>query len=610
MPSLLLLLACSQYTLDLTKDAALGADDTAALPPADTAVDTATDTAAEVCPGLDPGVAEPVVGTCFTRADPTPGAFVMEEQWYWPGSANGAIGGVAVGHVVDDDGDGVVGPDERPEVVVGMADGTIRVLGADGAELSSFPGGNLNTTVVLADVDGDGFSEIVTLGITKQLRVNRADGTLVWASRLSIDADDNGGFTTACDLDGDGTTELVGASMVVNAEDGSLAFDFAGTVGAPTATCADLDGDGAPELLYGAQVFEGDGTPRFEPADWGELGLTNWANPLAVQADADPEGEVVVAFGGGFLVSDTDGIELLRVAMEGFVPGMPCAGDFDGDGAMELGVIPDAWVGVDEMDGTPLWAGARVSPPNTQAGGCTAWDMDADGAHEMVAVNGGALLVFAGETGEVRYDSGDIGLWGWVVQPVVSDLDADGSAEILVASGYPSGFFGVWAFTQPDALWPAGASVWPNSDFSGDNATADGRFPVSQPWLTGRVARGIPLASADGPDLGVRILDTCFESCSLGYAEVTVQAENHGTAEAPAGATVELYTRYDAAEQLVATWVLPAIPAGQRLVGERVQVPVERLGNAGFVARVDAAGAIDECNDTDNEANSADVGCL
>ena len=118
---------------------------------------------------------------------------------------------------------GDVWGDEQTEIIIGNGYGNepqVRYFGLDGKELSHFfayeSDRELGVTVAACDVDGDGVTEVITAkqpGGDPEVRVYTKDGRLLPnGSFMAYDAAFQGGIFVACgDTDGDGMNEVVTA---------------------------------------------------------------------------------------------------------------------------------------------------------------------------------------------------------------------------------------------------------------------------------------------------------------------------------------------------------------------------------------------------------------
>ncbi len=308
---------------------------------------------------------------------------------------------------------------------------------------------------VLADLDGDGDSEII-VGLDYEsedmdgLYALQADGTSLWQRRYTCE-----GAISVADFDADGDVEIAlcgygpGISNIytyILDHQGQLVKKWRGGSSKGT-TIGDLDGDGQPELLFctedGVQAVRVDGSTVWkarlnDPFD--TMGALSVAD-----IDNDGRGEVYVNS-----YTEADGYEFTQVyalddqgrqmMQSGFPktvmgdpgPSAPLVADIDGDGQKEILV---------GMAGTPI----------------IAWESDGS------AVAGFPILTLPTEI---------------QCQAAISDLDQDGDVEILVG-GYDYRFHVVdmpgqydpdmtdWGAVRHDAQNSAWTSKAPTLDLTG-----------------------------------------------------------------------------------------------------------------------------------------------
>ncbi len=285
----------------------------------------------------------------------------------------------------------------------------------------------------VADLDGTGELAIVfgTYFNDEHLYAVRAkDGVVLW--RFKSEGGPFDASVALADLNGDGKIEVLAA----DSSTGTLfCLNGAGHVNwkvkLPNSTdsppsVADLDGDGTPEIVVGTMSL------------------------------ADKHGRVVV------LDSKTRA-EKWNVKIPGHVQSEPALVDLNGD--MILDVIVTTWRGdksvhaLDGRDGRELWR----------------HKMDGDMYHGVsVFEHDGVRIVATSIAGDVCLldAKGDL-LWskmpgGYLFAPTtVADLDADGSPEIIVASG------------RVHVFDVSGSERWKTEQF-------------------GSIGRGVAVADADG----------------------------------------------------------------------------------------------------------------
>ena len=395
---------------------------------------------------------------------------------------------VAVGDVT---GDG------RPEIVTAPANGGVAQLRVfDGRTralqrtLRGLPGGDWwnGAFVALGDVNGDGRGDVVE-GLdagccTSLLVLDASSGATLGSFMPFGDRSESGARVAAGDVNGDGKAELLSAALgsthitAFGATGGAFrSFSAFGAEAAGGASLAagDLFGDARAELVAaavtsaGAQVRVLDALTGSVLATFFPYGSASVSSFEVAVADVDGDGhaDVVVAAatpdGTAVRALDRTGRQLASFyALDpGILPGASlAAGDLDGDGKAELVLGsgptpqnvqppangPDQRVAVFRRDGS-LVADFTAYPGVLQSGvRVAAGDVNADGVPEVVTAPGPGIEAEIGVYGNVCVQSRDIcnRLARFVAfepsftggaQVAVGDVDGDGVAEIVVASG-------------------------------------------------------------------------------------------------------------------------------------------------------------------------------
>ena len=330
------------------------------------------------------GVAEILIGGLVPGGSP-PNVLIAYEhdgtlKWISDGYSTHPVAGTVTNRdnpsIADLDGDGTA------EIVVGAnvfnADGTLRWAGTGGQGFQSASNRDdldSGAISVVADLDQDGFSEIVT-GNTLYAH----DGTILWQIP---DAD---GYPAVADfgLDGalDGTPEIVvvsrGQVRLHRASDGARIWgpvDLPGigaeAGGAPAV--ADVDGDGLPEIAVAGStqftVFESDGTARWQRTV--QDGSSNMTGATVFDLDGNGSAEVIYRDESFLRIyRGDDGTVLFEEAISSFTANEePVVADVDGDGRAEILVTSDLATAVDTAartfglrvygDAEDGWIGAR-----------------------------------------------------------------------------------------------------------------------------------------------------------------------------------------------------------------------------------------------------------
>lgn len=646
---LYLLLACSDYKL--------ASQDTAPVPFEDADTDTGRlpeDTGdvvpPEECNGVDDdgdgivdedygdvdgdGTADCVDDTCdvgVRAAGTVPlseacgGTTTVDDPWsttatnVWTGlSTNPRVASIAqtplVVQLTDDNGDGVV--DDRDTADVAFvafdnagSDADVVVLdSATWAEELDIPDVYFGAELAVGDVDGDGVPDLLTYDKQNRLHAWRADGAELWRTDALTTYIGGEPSVAVVDLEGDGVAEVLAQETIF---DGATGTKLASLPARPFSytqhVAADLDLDGIAEILYDGDVHTADGVLAWSGLAPGAAGMTH---AMALNVDADPEGEVVMASDNQLDLYDTDGTLLSHTVFPGGYASVPCAGDFDGDGAPEIAVPGQSFLHVFELDGTET-AAMSIVDSSTMAG-CVGADLDGDGAVEIIYADEDAFHIFDARTGTALVTYSEHASGTLTETPALADLDQDGSVEILLGSNDNMGrdvWMGLTVIRHAGAGWTPGPTGWPA------NARVEGRFDSSGDvvdvgtWWTREdtfrtvASAGVPLVR----DARLRVDDVCVASCEAdGVVQVTVGVDNPGRDTIPAETEVVLSRVDGGVRSEVGRQPLGAdLPSGASSPSLTFALTTADVGLDGFVATLD--GAPEDCHPEDDEASWYDV---
>ena len=305
---------------------------------------------------------------------------------------------------------------------------------------------NISTTPVVGDLTGDGVSDIVFVTFraasTSVGYLRAVDG----ATRQELfTADDFDwrvyGLATPAigDLDGNGDLDIVAIDdsrrhvMAFEWNTASSQLDFKwksaslpDAVNLGAVSIADLEGDGQAEILFGRQVLESDGTLRFSGSSTRRGHLIS---SLSVAVDLDDDGVLEVVT-GDVAYTATGAVHWDLGIADGFV----AVGNFDTDPEPELVHLnPNPpRLRVLEHDGTVKWGPVTV-PGNGLSAPPTVADVDADGRAEIIVATRDLLTV---------YETGGFVRWSVPITHTASvrnagavaaafDFDGDGASELV-----------------------------------------------------------------------------------------------------------------------------------------------------------------------------------
>lgn len=530
------------------------------------------------------GVADCVDGTCEVETfeetstdeasacegqaelDWEPPADPWDVEILWEGEYSTATGTSAA--VYDFGSDGIA------EVMLSTSQGLYMIDGSDGELLWHDEDARWYSPLAVADADRDGEAGLFTIDHDGSAVRYDVDGEITWRTSDVAVPDYSNSIADSInvvDLHGDGDVEVITSYFAVSHENQDLLSylpDYWDPIGGEEnifPALSDIDIDGSVEIIVGSgSVVNGD-TWQVEWRYPYET-LLGPLRPAFIAGAEEDHARVVVCSDDfrGVLALSAQGEELST--MDYYSPGVdlielgaPCAGDFDGDGRMDVAIeivrnpdeVYEQFVSVLSGDLEVLWE-AQVFD-ETAFVACTAFDFDNDGADELVMNDEESLYIFDGRTGAILFEDPSRKSITMDDLPMIVDLDGDGSVEILsltcVADNDQRNFV---AYTHADGGWPPGTSMWPSASWSGTSLNPDGTVPVTAelPWLTTQKWRGQPEFVDWGVDVSVELADWCYTSCEGGDVILSVRLVNRGPQELVDGASVSVYAAGDEEELL------------------------------------------------------------
>jgi hypothetical protein len=520
-----------------------------------------------------------------------------------------------VGQLTDDNGDGLVDENDTPDIAYttfygsgyGSA-GYLRVLSGDGTaehfSTSSSSSASIHASggVAIGDIDGDGWPDLLTTSTSGYLLALEGDGSAKWIS-------DTASYSGYChpkihDLDGDGSVEIVLCDDVYDAT-GAWQFSV-GTTAYYSPAVVDLDGDGQMEIITGDAVYESDGTQR----------LTTGYGSAAVAVgnfDSDDEGEIVLRDGSSIYLLDTDGSLLWSATAQGY--GYPCIGDLDGDGELEIAAGGKSTFTALDTDGSVMWT-QSVNDLSSGTMGCATFDLNGDGAAEVIHADRYDLFIWDGTDGTELFNEPSAASGSLFEHPVIADVDGDGAAEVVFPSNNysVSGYDGVYVLGEDSGEWAAARGSWSQEDYSPAHINEDGSVPSSPtaPWISGLGYRTqtVPSGPPDAaPDWAATIIGAC-EDCDATALELHVVIDNVGSTYGPAGVSVSVYAVDGADTTLLETQTLSErLEVGQRTAPLTFSIERADIGADGLLAVVDDGDASHECDEDNNEDTWSNTTC-
>jgi outer membrane protein OmpA-like peptidoglycan-associated protein len=560
---------------------------------------------ADVC-GDAPGTVSPLTSDPACRVPNPVGTMSPVEAWAWrTNSVHAGYVQVMMQPAVGDlDGDG------EPDVVATAATGgsfadpgvLVMIHGSTGVIRRSMAVARLSLTsyaiqadagVALGDIDADGTPEILTTGVVGAQRYVLAiepDGTVDWATPVTTTSAIYDAPAVA-DLDGDGLGEVLFNGYLID-HDGTIRWNRQ-SIGSNMGFAVNLDADPELEVVFGGAAFDAGGTQ-----------LWAWEDGRAAAADFDNDGDVelILKHAGGIrLIDGATGGSVWTVASPwGACGGAPVVADVDGDGSVEFGIAGNTSYKVFETNGTVKWTATTDDPSCSTT--ATVFDLDNDGGAELVYADQQTLFVFNGATGAIRFRDDTHASGTQSEGPVVADVDADGSAEILYGSANYALAGNAGLTVLSDDTWSPALSVWNQSAFSVTNIGEDLTFPfpVADNWrgLNSFRCNTTDFAPSEQlTDLAIGAPSSCQQPCPSTSMGVWVPVDNTGLADA-SGASLTFTRSSDGA--VVRTVPLATLPAGTRTWAGPYDFTAAEWGPG--TLSVSVAGAVPaECN----PANSA-----
>ena len=625
-----LLSACSEYDIKSQEEPEL---------PVDT---SETEIETYVAPDCD--VSLPAIGEveideeCLTPEYNIQNPWNVEVEWQWNGlgdepNVDQIMVAPIVGNLTDDNGDGRIDESDTPDIVVVIfdsRDGTDGDMGAwVDARLVAMDGqsGRIHWmrdqmywkgTPAIADVNGDGYAEIVAINEAKRpIAVRGSTGEDIWEANVYLE--NTYPTVTVADLEGDGTPEVIADNAVINGRTGQLRHQFAVDplfIGRMPAV-GDLDQDGTQEIIIANTCYNSDFTPRWTSSIQGNYG--HWSAIL--NADEDLDGEVAMVGAGWLGIYDPDGTELFKTNAGTGQPGPPCVADFDGDEVAEIAWASSSQFNMFELDGSLLWT--QTITDASGLAGCSGYDVNGDGAYEVLFADENTFWLFDGSTGGVLFSQLGHASGTIFEYPIVADIDNDDSAEIVISSNNfrmnGQGWAGITVFGHLGDGWAKSGTTWNVHDFAVTNIYTNGGVPLSpEPsWQTYNVYRSRPTEDAMTVDLLAEITDICFAGCdSESIVRLSVQPINQGPSSIRSGIPIALYRKDGASYTFITVGqTVDRLDAGQRGIGIEFETRYGLIeGAESLVARADdwgtGFGTIYECDEWNNGIEFANPACV
>ncbi|MDC8003362.1 hypothetical protein POV27_04830 [Aureisphaera galaxeae] len=398
--------------------------------------------------------------------------------------------GSAIGHVyvADIDGDG------NTEIIHGfesIIDGQTKAI--EGSTPINLGG--------LADVDGDGGVEFFDAGgSSHRFRSYDTDGTLLFNATVASGLPAEDDVPLFADFNHDGIPEAYLSNKILNAQTGALLLDAgAGHRGIPGGlfrlslpVAADVIGDDTLELIAGHTVYSVNITNTTGTAGNTITPITypgiSTSDGLTFVADMDLDGALDVITAN----TTTDILNIWNprtgILMSSALPGdlnlsrtpTIMIGNVDDDPYPEIATLRSGTqFSVFDYDGNSTlsvkWTDV-VADTSSEWTGATMFDFNADGKQEVVYRDEVELHVYDAETG-IPFYTFPLTSNTRNEYPVIADVDDDGEAEILITGNGASGT-GLYLFESgPLSTWASARNIWNQYTYRAVSINSDATVP-------------------------------------------------------------------------------------------------------------------------------------
>ena len=466
-----------------------------------------------------------------------------------------------------------------------------------------------------ADLDDDGQMEIAFPRKGGGVFAVDETGHLEWSNKNYTYQGDRGGVSIA-NLDGQGNPEVIFGDAVFDGATGKLLwtnnrrFGTGANRGATSrgdfSVAADLDQDGIPELIAGTTAYDlvnNNGTWT-HTIKWNRTDLVD-GFPAVADFDGDGKGEVVLVSSGKVYLLNDDGSTLWGPIYLDGVGGPPSVGDADMDGRPDVAVAAAGHLYLINADGNIMWQSA-TQDYTSETTGSTFFDLEGDGAVEVVYNDENFLRIYDGRTGikrlELRSDSSTA-----TEYPIIADVDGDREAELIILSPDSTK---IRALGSIGHRWVGTRPLWNQHAYHITNINDDGRIPLIEPasWKGQNSFRSNTINIYGEEDLPNAVAGSIWVTQQGDPAQVIL---TFIVANASLVPLAELpWAVYDgdpsAGGVAIATGSATNLSAGQfKQVSTAWQAPSE--GNKTIYLVVDPGDVIQECNEADNSRNTTVV---
>jgi RHS repeat-associated protein len=500
------------------------------------------------------------------------GVFNPVVEWHWmlgPDSSDQIYHAPVVANLNDDNHDGKIDSLDIPDIIFSTfktdpyENCKLRALSGDGSG-QLFAISNPATLSVpnpaVADIDSDGLNEIITFKApyAQQIIAFENNGTLKWISDTiptpSLDFWPNRNIAVA-DIDRDGNPEIITSHVVLNSN-GSIRWktsksNLLGERASNFVCVADLDMVGDMEIVCGNTAYRSDGSIY-----WRNDAIRPSFTPTAIgNFDDDAYPEIIAVNEGRVMCLEHDGrIKWGPVygnwgqgaGILGYydLGGSPTIADFDNDNRPEIGVAGATHYVVFETDGKEKWR-KKINDASSLCTGSSVFDFEGDGSAEAVYADQDSLRIYRGSDGQTLFKMA-IGSGTYTELPVITDVDNDGNAEIVIISNTLNNFNhnrGIYVIGDANDTWVNTRKIWNQHDYHITNISENGTVPrfENPSWLAYNSYRQNLMPNANGCTDITASMPRVEGTQNPDSALLKVRVGNASLHAIPAGLSVAVY---------------------------------------------------------------------
>ncbi|MCP4130463.1 MAG: PASTA domain-containing protein, partial [bacterium] len=468
-------------------------------------------------------------------------------------------------------------------------------------------------TSAIGDIDNDGLPEIVSVHHpvagtgSPRLIAFKNDGTVKWYGHEISGKNWNHASVVLADLDSDGKTEIIFYGYVFN-NDGTLKFKLPDEARRYIPTIADLDRDGYQEIITGNAAYRSNGELY-----WNNTALKSGTFTSVGNFDDDPFPEIVSVVSGGrgypvniYLLEHTGELIWTKESEYNKRGGgnQPTIADFDNDGKAEIGFEGKNFYEVLEADGSNLWH-KSINDRSSGYNGATVFDFQGDGIPEVLFIDHNRLYVLNGSDGSITASLSP-GTITYGEYPIVVDIDNDGHAEIIA----PSSEYRIKVYGDKNNSWMNTGKIWNQDGFHVTNVEGNGTIPRVEVnhWETHNIFNGNVITKTGCVDLSASYLriDNAAYPASV---TVTARIGNSGARQNKDSISIAFYNGDPKnGGTLLGTAQTAEFPEPGKHEDVSIQWENPSLGASTIYASVDddgsGNGSIDESDENNNIVSS------